>query len=152
MHTHHFTLLCQPSSSDWHPFDTKIAIESWSLNCWLFTSLCLTRLTDGERKIAPCTKSRVNAQRKIVKNLPPLPTQLLCTSYKNKGFDWSTLKPSLIALAGKEHAWTEQFFGQGSVLGPSYVDSPTQVQASNRIYLPSRCYNSVMSPTKHDAF
>lgn len=62
-----------------------------------------------------------------------LSPQLLCTSYKNKSFNWSTLKPSQIALAGgaagKGHAWTEQFFEQGNVLGPSCVLSPPQGQA-----------------------
>lgn len=40
------------------PFSTKIAVERWSLNCWLIPWLCLNwTLTARKRQIAPCVTS-----------------------------------------------------------------------------------------------
>lgn len=100
------------------PFSTKIAVERWSLNCWLIPWVCLSWTPHRRRRLPLVLGAELIPSRK---HLSPSSHSFPSwgTSYKNKGFDCSVLVHSQDALAGtasRPRTWAGQWRASRALL------------------------------------
>lgn len=103
------------------PFSTKIAVERWSLNCWLIPWVCLSWTPRRRRRLHLVLGAELMPSRKHLLSPPSHSFPSWGTSYKNKGFDCSVLVPSQDALA--DRADCARGLVMGSQLGSPYIHS-----------------------------